>query len=161
MKNLSLKISYILTAVILFVLLSCKAEYVEIHQWARDIKINSCTINEIRVKTDSVWSIALKEVEKLLPDGIPDKERETIINLKNAHLLRNVDSYEILGDSIYAIIAKMEAYDIKMADSVRTLNFQNQDLEMKIENAMTEINSPETISQLRREINDIKSDTCL
>lgn len=161
MKILDKKISIVLANVIFFVLLSCGEDYGEIYQWTRDIKANSCTIHHIRVQTDSIWSTALKEVDKLLPANIPPKERETIIHLKNAHLLRNVDSYEILGDSIYAIIAKMEVYDMQMADSVRTLNFQNQEMEMKVENALTKIKSTETIAQLRADIKDIKTENCL
>ena len=140
---------------------SCKNYRPEILQMVRTIKMNSCIIDKIRSRTDSVWTKTLYEVIPMLPEDIPSKERETIITLKNADLLRKVYSYARLGDKVYAKIDAMEVYDIEMADSIRGLSFQNQELEMEVEKLLTKLEAREPVEKIRSEINAIKSEKCL
>ncbi|WP_236978202.1 hypothetical protein [Membranihabitans maritimus] len=151
-----------LGVVVLTTLNSCKeGGRSEILHFARTIKSNSCKIYEIQWGTESHWIATLHEVENLLPCDIPIKERETLLSLKNASMLRKVDSYDRLGDDIHGKIDAMEVYDAIMADSIRILNFQNQELKMEMEKLLGDIRSKDALEKVRTKVHSIQSRECI
>lgn len=150
----------LLMMIFILLLSSCEEVYPEIRSRALQLRQNTCTIEHLRSYTDSVWSVALLRIDQLLPSHFPAHEREVINHLKNAHLLRKLESYNLLGDSIYQIIDEMDRIDTQMADSIRTINFQNQALEMEIETFLSAVKSKEKTEIYRKEIKDIKTNNC-
>lgn len=153
------------TLCVVFILIilfqSCNESHTGVLKHAQTIDSISCTIEEIRSKTDSMWVRTMDEVEMLLPEDMPKRERRTMITLKNAELIRLIDSYDRLGSEVHGKIDAMEAFDQKMADSIRTLNFHNQELRMELELLLGKIKSKETLEKVRLEIASITSDRCL
>src|SRR5690554_930658 len=94
----------------------------EIEAIALKMKVNHCRIQEISRYVDDSWTKSITELGEYLPERLPEQERENILNLKNAELIRMFESYDEFKPEGQALVDSMEQLDIKWADSLRHLS---------------------------------------
>lgn len=139
---------------------SCQAQKNEIQDIALKMKDNHCRIQEISRYVDDSWTKSINELGDYLPERLPDQERENILNLKNAELIRMFESYAEFKPEGQALVDSMEQLDILWADSLRHLSLENKKLEMKIDSLFSMIDDNQEEARLNQIIEDIKSSSC-
>lgn len=142
------------------ILFSCQPEGNVIEDIANQIKVNNCRIQTISNYVDDSWTVSIEELGRLLPKDLPQQERENILNLKNADLIRMFESYKYFSPSVHSLVDSMEQVDYQWADSLRNLSQQNQKLEMKIDSLFSTMQDAETEKMLYQQVQEIKSSPC-
>lgn len=132
----------------------------QIEQIARTMKDNSCQMELISKYVDDAWTESIEELGNRLPESLPQQERQNILNLKNANLIRMFESYKTFDDNVHSLVDSMEIRDMSWADSLRQLSLQNQHLEMKMDSLFTLIGDSETEQMLLQQVEEIKASPC-
>lgn len=146
-----------------FGLFSCESteREPEIVKVAQHLKTNQCKIQEIASSVDSSWDKTMQKLAKYLPDDLPEEERKLILIQKNASLIRHFDSYDSFDPKGHQIVDSMENLDMKWAERLRNLSKMNQDLEMQMDSLFSQIENPETIEKLTKEVDKIRATECM
>lgn len=139
---------------------SCESETHEIHDIALQIKSNECRIQEITKYVDDSWTSSIQELGDYLPEELPEQERENILHLKNAELIRMFESYDDFDPEGHALVDSMEQLDVVWADSLRHLSLENKNLSMKIDSIFSMINDPGEEEELYGVIDKIEARPC-
>lgn len=132
----------------------------EIEMIAHQIKDNNCRIQMISQYVDDSWTSSIAELRRRLPETLPDQERENILNLKNADLIRMFESYKTFDDNVHSLVDSMEQVDYLWADSIRNLSLTNQNLEMKIDSLFSVMSDTKIEQELYQQVLDIKTAPC-
>ena len=140
--------------------LSCQPQSSEIEMIAHQIKDNNCRIEQLTRHVDESWTVTLDRLDDMIPQDLPDQERDRMLVLKNADLLRMFRSYRDFDDDVHMLVDSMEQVDMQLADSVRNISLDNQHLEMKMDSLFALIGNAEMEDQLYRKVEEIKSGNC-
>jgi len=143
-----------------FCIYSCQKQKNEIQDIALAMKDNQCRIQEISRFVDDSWTKSISQLGDYLPERLPEQERENILNLKNAELIRMFESYDEFKPEGRALVDSMEQLDILWADSLRRLNLENQMLEMKMDSLFSILVDPDEEARLNQIVEDINSRPC-
>ncbi|HLT93022.1 MAG TPA: hypothetical protein VKZ56_00605 [Membranihabitans sp.] len=142
-------------------LLSCQSEdQNEAAKVAQKIKDNHCRMEAITKYVDDSWTAAIDEMGKLLPEWLPDLEREKILNLRYASLFRLFETYKDFDPQVHEIVDSMEVLDASWADSLRTLSQENQLLEMKLDSIYSTIHDAEMEKMVMEEVEKLQAKPC-
>lgn len=142
-------------------LISCQSDaHQQIEQVARAMKDNSCQMELISKYVDDAWTKSIEELGNRLPKSLPQQERQNILNLKNANLIRMFESYNTFDDNVHSLVDSMEVMDMSWADSLRQLSLKNQMLEMKMDSLFTLVGDRETEQMLLQQVEEIKTTPC-
>lgn len=151
--------AFVIGPILLF---SCQSDSnkQEIEEIAQSIRDNSCRIEAISEYVNDSWTTSIEELGKKLPRSLPQQERENILNLKNANLIRMFESYKTFDDDIHSLVDSMEQVDARWADSLRRLSQENQYLEMRLDSLFSTIVDREDEQILLRKLEEVKSSPC-
>lgn len=141
---------------------SCESESKsnEIRDTALKIKSNECRILEITDYVDDSWTTSINELSGYLPEDLPQQERENILHLKNAELIRMFESYEDFDPEGHALVDSMEQLDVVWADSLRHLSLENQDLSMKMDSLFSLIDDSGEEEKMYGIVDEIQAGSC-
>src|SRR5690606_36232676 len=129
----------------------------EIEKIAHQIKENSCRMEQLTKYVDESWTYTLARLDTMIPKNLPDQERDRMLVLKSADLLRMFRSYKNFDDDVHMMVDSMEMVDRELSDSVRMLSLENQNLELKIDSLFTLVGDAETEKMLYQKVEEIKS----
>ncbi|MBY5956994.1 hypothetical protein KUV50_02530 [Membranicola marinus] len=140
---------------------SCQSETNdEIPEIALKIRSNECRIAEIANYVDDSWTTSIQELSDYLPETLPEQERENILHLKSADLIRMFESYEDFDPEGHELVDSMEQLDIQWADSLRHLSLQNKNLSMKMDSLFSMVTDAEKEEELYSIVDEIQKRPC-
>lgn len=142
------------------ILCSCQSDKNEIQDVALQMKANECRIQKITQYVDKSWNSSIKKLADYLPERLPDQERQNILQLKNADLIRMFESYEEFEPQGQALVDSMELLDEEWADSLRQLSIANQNLGMKMDSLFSMIDDSGEMDKMYEVVDDIQTRTC-
>jgi len=127
---------------------------------ATKIKTNQCLIENLRASINLKWDSALDAFSKQLPSHIPADERETMLSLKSAKLIKMFNSYRSLPDSTKKIVESIASEDELMARKIRTLSEESEYLNEQIDSILLTIHSKRHLKVGKALVKSIKSKNC-
>ncbi|NJL75644.1 MAG: hypothetical protein HC892_12065 [Saprospiraceae bacterium] len=118
-------------------LLSCEASTVKENEEAVQlIKVRDSleqVQKELKVRLDSMWKATNTELAAILPSDMPQQERNNMLALSNAPLIRMFEVYDSLPSNIHQLVDKAEAADKAIAVRFQEITEQKDANETKIE----------------------------
>lgn len=122
-----------------------------------------CQLESLKSEILQEWDGAVDMLDRNLPLSTPKNERENILSVKNANLIRMFQSYDNFPDSIKIEIDRVEQLDSKVAMQVRNLNIKLQSIKTtqdSLFNVLSNLKKSTTISQLKNTQESILKKKC-
>lgn len=156
-----LLMSFLLT--ILFISCEDNSEQSELMASFDKEKELRCQLESLKSEILQEWDGAVDLLDRNLPLSTPKNERENILSVKNANLIRMFQSYDNFPDSIKIEIDRVEQLDSKVAMQVRNLNIKLQSIKTtqdSLFNVLSNLKNSSTISQLKNTHESILQKIC-
>jgi len=146
----------------LFLLHSCNERNEDefILKWAEKTREIECKIEKLDAQAEKMWDNTNRALEKALPKSVGDYEKENMLKVRNADLIRMFESYESLDSPIKAKVDLTEKMDFAIADSMRILQQNQKDLLDSIRLHIRELPSEDDQQHIQREIKSIQATAC-
>lgn len=147
--------------IVLFSISSCvDSSLYSIRSIAYKIHNNQCLIDDLNNAVNEKWENTLQRFANHLPSKIHQDEREKMLSLKNAKLIKMFNTYRNLPDSTKKIIEDMALQDEKHSQEIRKLFASNKKYNKQIDSILLTINSKRHVKLGKDLVKSIKSKNC-
>ncbi len=152
------------TAMLLLGISACSGDDTEsrVEQISRDIKVLDCMRLSYFEEIESVWDSVERTMATELPEAIPLQERENMLNVRNAELIRMFESYAGLPGDVKSLVDYAETEDQRIVGEFQRLMAQRQALEVERLALFVKIEeeSPEKLALMRALFERIMNENC-
>lgn len=95
------------------------AQFRELQQKGRDLY---CELEKLGMESRILWDSVAYQLEKSIPAEVPEEERQNMIAVRNAGLIRMFEAYPKLPPATQSNLEQAEQQDQEIAARMRRLN---------------------------------------
>lgn len=148
---------------VLFIL-SCQStgeqnreDILSLAEMSREIE---CQMAALEAQSEKMWDKTNSELAKALPADVEEYEKNNMLKVRNADLIRMFESYSKLDGPIKSKVDFTEKMDFAMADSMRVLQQKQKILIDSVRSQMMKVESDEKRNSLKEQMNRIENTDC-
>lgn len=108
-----------------------------------------CTYQSMRDSISSKWDNMNNLLDQHLPPDMPLEEKNNMLAVRNADLIRMFQTYDQLDYSIKMELSKMESEDSSMVTRIHNMNERSLDLEQQRMDLFNQVNQKDPQSANR------------
>lgn len=140
----------------------CSNNEAEIMDSAYKRKQLLCKMEALKFSSDSLWNGVATFLDRNLPSDLPPNERKNMIILKNAPLIKVINSYSKLDPSIKKVVEEAGNQDYLIAEQMKLTiaQFKLADSTYFKELETQEKESPARFQNIKSKINQIEKQAC-
>lgn len=163
---LVMKFTLPILLVVCFAISSCEKELKEeailLELFHKEKKLN-CQLASMKDSITLEWDNTNRILEEHLPTSIPEEEKQNLLKVRNANLIRMFKTYDQLDATVKMEVKETEEIDKKMSQRINALKQESHKIESQKIQLLNKVNQSEGASELERlqEINQsIMSENC-
>lgn len=134
----------------------------EVESILQEIKTLHCRSNGLEERIRLVWDDVNDVLASALPESVTEEEKEMILSVKNAPLIRMFEAYDSLEPAIHQLVDSAEVADRMAVDSFAQINSRIKQLERERMQLFAEAErvSEERLESLRSRYDEVMKAPC-
>jgi hypothetical protein len=121
-----------------------------------------CELHALNAETDSLWDATVLVMDSLLPTDMNPVDRQGMLSIRNANLIRTYRIYKILDSDFHALIDDADLKDQALVEKIRDkkLEYDQNDSAVQAFLLNLETTLPkDDFDKIRLRFNEIRCDT--
>ena len=93
----------------------------ELKRLFKEEKAIRCELQSMKAGISREWDHTVARLEASLPENMPQEEKNNMLRVRNAGLIRMFESFETVDDGVKQMLAETEKKDAAMAERVAVI----------------------------------------
>lgn len=98
-----------------------------------------CELQALGKKSQDLWNTVAEDLERVIPHDLPEDERNNMIAIRNAGLIRMFEAYPALPQEVKDRVDVAEEDDKTLAGQMRMVNDSLRKYELEVEEFLNEV----------------------
>lgn len=152
---------YLSIAIVSISAMGCQSEEErEVKRIAKELHSIDCEMQELESRVNAKWDEVNQKIAANMPDSMTAYEREMMLGVRNAKLLRMFIQYDGFGKEVKEKVSMVEEKDYEISGRLRELQKKRQQLDKELNKLYIRIDHPEKVKQLKERAITITNQAC-